>query len=654
MDQECISFRGYEIRVVSLNTAIIGSGAAAFCAADRLWHYGQTEIALVTEDIGTGTSRNTGSDKQTYYKLSLADGQADSVHALAQVLYSGGAVDGDHALCEAALSAPCFFNLVELGVPFPQNRYGEFVGYKTDHDPNRRGTSVGPYTSRVMTECLEKSVRGKGIEIFDRLQVVRIFTRDGQLQGFLCVDKNAPDPSHCFVLFNCKNLVFATGGPAGIYRNSVYPKGHYGANGLAFEAGVRGKNLTEWQFGLASIDPRWNVSGTYMQVLPAFYSTDAQGGDAREFLSDFYEDRYTMLSQIFLKGYQWPFDVRRLPQGSSMIDLLVFTESVYKGRRIFLDFRHNPGHEPIDFARLSADARDYLERAGACFGAPIDRLRHMNTPAVNLYLDKGVDLSTSRLEIKLCAQHNNGGLDIDHWWQTNVEGFFAAGEAAASHGVYRPGGSALNAGQVGATRAARFISEKRKGAPPPADLFVREIREGLEGCIEMAEHAMAAGVQEQDSLWDKLADKMDKAGGPVRERGLLNDTLDEIRQLLEQFPKCVGAAESAESLAWLFRVRDTALCQFVYLSAMADYIRRGGKSRGSALYHDPEGLLPHDSLPESFRYAPADQGRADQVQIASFGLPDCSFTWRKTREIPQEDNFFENVWRQYRIDENVE
>lgn len=47
---------------------------------------GVTDIALVTEGQEMGTSRNTGSDKQTYYKLSL------------------GGVMGEHALCEAAYS----------------------------------------------------------------------------------------------------------------------------------------------------------------------------------------------------------------------------------------------------------------------------------------------------------------------------------------------------------------------------------------------------------------------------------------------------------------------------------------------------------------------------------------------------------------------
>lgn len=123
------------------------------------FQYGVRDLALVTEDMNWGTSRNTGSDKQTYYKLSLAGDAPDSVRKLAQVLYDGGCVDSEHALCEAALSCQGFFKLVELGVPFPHNVYGEYVGYKTDHDPNDRGTSVGPYTSRYMTEKLEQAVR---------------------------------------------------------------------------------------------------------------------------------------------------------------------------------------------------------------------------------------------------------------------------------------------------------------------------------------------------------------------------------------------------------------------------------------------------------------------------------------------------------------
>ena len=90
----------------------------------RLHQYGVRDLAILTENVKAGTSRNTGSDKQTYYKLSLAGKEADSVRGMAEELFRGQCVDGDLALCEAALSARCFFYLTELGVPFPDNEYG--------------------------------------------------------------------------------------------------------------------------------------------------------------------------------------------------------------------------------------------------------------------------------------------------------------------------------------------------------------------------------------------------------------------------------------------------------------------------------------------------------------------------------------------------
>lgn len=161
---------------------IIGSGAAGFQAALRLYQNGERDLAIITENIKSGTSRNTGSDKQTYYKLTLSGNDADSVRNMAEDLFAGQCVDGDQALCEAALSARCFFALTELGVPFPCTEHGEFMGYKTDHDRGRRATSAGPYTSKLMTEALERSVKEKQILILDQMQAIQILTYMNQVK----------------------------------------------------------------------------------------------------------------------------------------------------------------------------------------------------------------------------------------------------------------------------------------------------------------------------------------------------------------------------------------------------------------------------------------------------------------------------------------
>lgn len=636
---------------------IIGSGAAGFQAALRLYQNGERDLAIITENIKSGTSRNTGSDKQTYYKLTLSGNDADSVRNMAEDLFAGQCVDGDQALCEAALSARCFFALTELGVPFPCTEHGEFMGYKTDHDRGRRATSAGPYTSKLMTEALERSVKEKQILILDQMQAIQILTYMNQVKGILCLDKNIhSEPAYKIIW--CKNVILATGGPAGMYHDSVYPVSQTGSTGMAFEAGTSGKNLTEWQFGMASLNPRWNVSGTYMQVLPSFISTDQDGNDEKEFLLDYFNELPDLLSMVFLKGYQWPFDVNKIFGGSSVIDLLVYQETVLKKRRVFLDYRVNPGNlekdRDLPYASMIPEAKEYLSQAGACFGTPIERLKHMNEPAILFYQDHHVDLFKERLEIAVCAQHNNGGLSTNHLWETNLSGLYAIGEVCASHGVTRPGGTALNAGQVGAVRAAEGIFLKKrthmKEASPSTESGIKErLRIQALDRIRLSEHA--EGNCPLSELWINASKRMSAAAGMIRNQvqmeTALKETEDDICQFMQK-----AKSPSVSQLSLFYKLYDMLLSQKMYLFAMLDYAKAGGGSRGSALYTDSTGELPGfpgcQTFGELYRCRLDQKMHGQEVQEVTLKEGTPSASRRPVRPLPDVDYFFENQWRIYR------
>lgn len=673
-----ISIDGLEVPTISANTVVVGTGSAGYCAADRLVQYGQKDIVIVTDRVATGSSRNAGSDKQTYYKLTLAGPGEDSVYQMAETLFSGGSMDGDNALAEAALSAQAFLHLVDLGVPFPRNRYGEFVGYKTDHDPRQRATSVGPYTSRTMVEQLEKKVTEDGTRVVNNARIIDILVEDGEVVGLLCLlreisDEQAQEGQSRYLLIRAKSIVYATGGPAGMYARSVFPHGQWGASGAAYRAGAIGKNLTEWQFGISSTKPRWNVSGTYMQVLPTFISTDQDGNDEREFLTEAIPDYGRQLSMIFLKGYQWPFDIRKARDGSSLIDLLVHRETVIRGRRVFLDFTRNPIREEFDPSKLIPEAYEYLEKAGVLFGTPIERLIAMNRPAYDLYLEKNpyTDLAKDRLEIDVCVQHNNGGLSIDAWWQSNLTGLFPVGEAAGSHGVYRPGGSALNSTQVGATRAAQYIAARRQGEPIALEKFTSIATPAVQRAATLLEDATDrfgdGGTDNTGEILHGIQAMMSEKAGAIRSRDKVEEARDEIKELLDTFGETIIVDPSSRrSIERMFLIEDILITQYVYLCAMVNYLRHGGKSRGSVLYTNPAGSLPlvgygddadHEieSLPDDFRFE-LDGGELDkqiqEVRMQYDGYVNC--TWRSRRPIPDTaDDFFENVWRDFRNDGNV-
>ena len=108
MEQTTMTCSGLTLPVYALDALVVGSGCAGFNAADWLYTLGRRDIAIVTEGVNLGVSRNTGSDKQTYYKLSLASDGADSVEQMAETLAGGGGVHEDTARIEAACSARCW------------------------------------------------------------------------------------------------------------------------------------------------------------------------------------------------------------------------------------------------------------------------------------------------------------------------------------------------------------------------------------------------------------------------------------------------------------------------------------------------------------------------------------------------------------------
>lgn len=600
---------------------VVGSGAAGFAAAERLYTLGVTGICLVTEDRLSGTSRNTGSDKQTYYKLTMTGDLPDSVWQMASTYFENGATDGDTALCEAANSARCFLHLAELGVPFPTNAFGEYVGYKTDHDPAKRATSAGPLTSRYMTECLERRFFSLGIELYDHCPAVRLLAVQDQMEGVLCYSLEDQD----YILFASRHVVYATGGPAGLYSRSVYPGSQHGATGLAFEAGAVGKNLTEWQYGIASTAFRWNLSGTYQQVLPRYISTAADGSDEREFLKESLTDA-EILDRVFLKGYQWPFDPRKI-EGSSRIDLLVYQEAEIKGRRVFLDYTRNPAN----LALLGEEGRQYLKNSDAFFGTPFDRLRKMNPKAIELYRSHGIDLETERLEIAVCAQHNNGGLSGDIHWESNIRGLYPVGEANGSHGIYRPGGSALNAGQVGALRASLAIRGSDRTEKPLSKealaLAEERIRQ-LEG--------LPVGPSATASIRRQLGDRMSLTCAHIREAGAMEQTAETARRALAGFWNRTAVDGSMEDRLQALYDYDLLIAQYVYASAMADAVREGIFSRGSYLVTNAA----------DGRFLMDDGSHNGCIQETEYRNGAVQFRYRPVRPVPASEQWFETVYGQ--------
>ena len=532
---------------------VIGSGAAAYSAADWLYREGVKDIAIVTENRLSGTSRNTGSDKQTYYKLSMDGITPDSPYKMASDMFSGGSCDGEKMYIEAVNSSKCFLRLCNYGVGFPTDKYGCYPGYKTDHDNTLRATSVGPLTSKIMTEKLEKVViEDNRTLVIDDMLVTEILTYNGRAYGIRVLNLKNEKEENIYA----ETVICATGAPACIYEDSVYPESQHGMTGVLINAGVRLCNFTQWQYGLASVDFRWNVSGSFMQVVPRFVSVDREGNEY-EFLSDYFDDIHTAFSFVFLKGYQWPFSYSRAEE-SSKIDLAVHNEML-KGRRVYLDYTCNP--VGFSFEKLCDEAKSYILNADCLADTPVERLEKLNSKAIDVYLRQGIDLHTDKLRIAVCAQHNNGGVYTDNNFETDIKGLYVIGEAAGTFGLSRPGGSALNDTQIGGLIAAKHI--KNKPSIQDENVSFETVDKNIEIC--------------PDTDYSYFKKRMSQVASFKRDYEGCVALLTEISAVLESYP------QKHRSIADYYRDFDMLISMKALIEAIIAECPETG-SRGGAIF----------------------------------------------------------------------
>ncbi len=677
MLKNTLNVEGISVPVTCTNTVIVGAGAAGMACAVRCvesWRArgipdGHERLLVVTAGLGLGASRMSGSDKQTYYKMGTSPRVPDSAEEFAKALTAFGCCHGDHALIEALGSLRGFYHLVDCGVPFPHDPSGAFIGYKTDHDPYERATSAGPRTSKFMAEALQAKAQRLGIPIVDKQTVVDFVTAgtgaQGRIVALVCLDLLHDEGAGLVLsVYVAENWVLAAGGPGELYTASVYPRGQSGIHGPALKAGLVGCNFTEGQFGLASVKFRWNVSGTYMQAVPRIYSTDAAGSDEREFLTEYFTDTASMATSIFLKGYQWPFDAQRITGGqSSLIDMAVHQERVVRGRRVWMDFLRNPlgrgDWQPFRLDRLGQEALNYLRKTGATQGTPIERLRRMNPPAIEIYAENGIDLTREPVEIAVCAQHHNGGFAVNNWWESNLAKTFVIGETAGTHGVKRPGGAALNAGQVGAIRAAEYLTAV--GSPEAADLSAHAtaVQQGLAETIQHLRRVLAHGATATTTPAEAMAEigqRMTRYGAHLRSPGGAAAALQAAKA---QYHRCLQEGlklTSPDQLRAAILAEQQCLTHVAMLKAICGLCERGAGSRGSYCILAEDGLEMHPALidPETtkpYRFRPENTELRNSILHLRYdpAAEDLFELWdEKPRPIPDRQIAFEPAWAEFR------
>ena len=657
---EIIEFGGHRIPVYRAPAVVLGSGAAGLRAAVELKRRG-VDVMIVTRKLFWGTSAFSGSDKQTLH-TACTKHRGDDFTKMAQALGGGGAMDADVAYVEAVGSIDAFSGLKFLGLPLPEDAYGAVLRYQTDHDEYGRATSCGPRTSRLMVKVLAEEAIRLGIPFLDQATGMTLLKQEEgdreRAAGLLLHVRTHHENPYGLCAVLSPNVVLASGGPGELYRDSVYPKNCFGSLGMALEAELVLTNLTEHQFGIGTrrTEFPWNLSGTYVQVMPYVYSTDENGAEYN-FLADYYRTTQELASNVFRKGYQWPFHASRtLDFGSSLVDLAIYRET-RKGRTVWLDFNRNPqpvpGDLPFDLERLDPDVRAYLENNQALQTTPIERLRCMNPLAIELYRQYRMDLAKEPIPFNVNHQHMNGGVEVDTHARSSLPGCYAVGEIAGTHGVTRPGGAALNAGQVFGRRCAAHIAESLKrhpSVPETPGAFDDALAKALAWFgRNNAENRDGLLLQE---VAREIQDRMSDHAGYICHVDSVAGALEAARDLNRRVAeRGVNVPDYTHLYEGILRTQ-TALLSEAVLSALDFYIRDGGGSRGARMLCDKAGVpVPSSRLGalEEFRIRPENTGhRAEKILVRYRPGGGFEITKRTLRDIEDTGKiYFEKNWGAY-------
>jgi hypothetical protein len=141
---------------------------------------------------------------------------------------------------------------------------------------------------------------------------------------------------------------------------------------------------------------------------------------------------------------------------------------------------------------------------------------------------------------------------------------------------------------------------------------------------------------------------MSVAGNIIRRRNETGKAINEAFSLLSKINDLIGAS-SVKELADCFLLVDHCLTHCMYLKAIDTYIREGGRSRGSYIITEKEGASLSDKPSPYLNIELCNYDREIEKNIleVKFDKGNAITNLAEVREIPQQNLWFEKVWKEY-------
>jgi len=285
-------------------------------------------------------------------------------------------------------------DLIKFGVPFDTLDGEIALTREAAHSVPRIIHAGGDATGEHIEVTLSRRVRMSSIKVLEYCLATQIILEAGKVKGVRALDCRTGLVEE----YECRFVIIATGGAGRLFK---YTTNSEVATGdgivLAFQAGAEITDMEFFQF---------HPTAVRLPGVPPFLISEAVRGEGG------------ILRNV--EGYQFMSDYT--PEAELAPRDVVARSILYEMRktgsdRVFLDVTHIP-------ARRVATRFPHIYR---------------------FCLDHGLDITKGLIPVAPAAHYLMGGVKVNTWGETNIDGLFAAGETACTgvHGANRLASNSL-------------------------------------------------------------------------------------------------------------------------------------------------------------------------------------------------------------------
>lgn len=397
------------------DVVIVGGGLAGLFCALKLAPRPVTVISAAPLGQGASTAWAQGG-----IAAAVAEGDSAEAHAADTVAVGAGLVDEGIALGLAREAGARIHDLLHYGVPFDRDLEGRLaVGREAAHSARRIVHVRGDMAGKAIISALIETVRNTpSIRVIEGYVAEALLTGDGAVTGLQL--RQVGDATARPVTIASRAVVLATGGIGHLYAVTTNPAE---ASGLGLAIAARA--------GAVIADPE------FVQ----FHPTAIMAG----------RDPAPLATEA-LRG-----------EGATLIN--------GSGERFMQAL-----HPLAELAPRDIVARGVFAEIAAGRGALLDATRALGAhfaekfPTVHAScLAAGIDPATQPIPVAPAAHYHMGGIAVDAYGRTSIEGLWAGGEVSSTgaHGANRLASNSLLEAVVYAARIAEDIGGSAVPAPAP-------------------------------------------------------------------------------------------------------------------------------------------------------------------------------------------